>query len=104
MTFMQLQVYRAGKLYSADCQKCGCTMFAHEWVSDDPNGDRDAMQDGTLVCQECGGHADPETFCAFPRPQYAARYSAPGYMDCTEWTFGSNRRKLEREVREMYGE
>jgi hypothetical protein len=35
---------------------------------------------------------------------YLARMSAPGYMDCTDWIFGTNKRELMRELREMYGD
>ena len=35
--------------------------------------------------------------------RYIGRYSASGYMDCTDWDFGTNRRKLEKHLREMYG-
>lgn len=100
--FMKLQVYRKGSLYSADCSKCGMTHYAHEWVADDINGERDAMQNGTLRCNDCGGSIDADTFMECGR-QYAARYSAPGYLDCTEFSFGKNRQNLERELRDMYG-
>lgn len=35
---------------------------------------------------------------------YFGRYSAPGYMDCTPWSFDTNGRRLQQELREMYGE
>lgn len=105
MSFMQLEVTQKGQLYSCECAKCGATMYVHEWATWDCNADRDAMQAGTLRCSECRiGTADPETFHEHKRKHYAARYSAPGYLDCTEWTFGTNRRALVREVREMYGD
>lgn len=106
MSFMQLEVTQKGQLYSCECVKCGATLYAHEWADFDPNERRDAMQAGTLACDQCGiGRADPETFGPVgKRKHYAARYSAPGYLDCTEWTFGTNRRALVREVREMYGD
>ena len=104
MGFMQLQVTPKGALYSCDCDRCGRTIYAHEWASYDPNGERDAMQDGSLACPDCSGRADPETFMDHGRKHYAARYSAPGYMDCTEWEYGTNKRALVREVRSMYGE
>lgn len=101
MSFMQIQTTKKGALYCADCAKCGATMYSHEWASWNNNDDRDALQDGSARCQECGGNADPETFTDCGK-QYACRYSAPGYMDCTDWNFGKNRRLLEREVRQMY--
>ena len=98
---MELEMTRKGALYTCDCAKCGQTMYAHEWASNDPNGDRDAMQAGTLRCTECSGCADSETFCS-AGGHYAARYSMPGYMDCTEWSYGKNSRKLARDVRDFY--
>ena len=103
MSFMEMYIYQKGRLYAADCAKCGATHYAHEWITDDLNGERDAMQEGTLRCDECGGTIDGETFTNCGR-QYAGRYSADGYMDCTEWHYGRNRRALERELRDMYGD
>lgn len=103
MTFMRIELTRKGALYCADCAKCGATLYSHEWAHGYNNDDRDALADGTYRCGECSGRADPETFMDCGK-QYAARYSAPGYLDCTEWTFGRNRRDLIREVRSMYGE
>ena len=99
MAFMNLEMTRKGQLYMADCDKCGCSMWSHEWASWDNNGTRDAMQAGTLVCNDCGGRADPDTFVDCGR-QYAARMSADGYLDCTEWEFGKNKRQLARDVKQ----
>jgi hypothetical protein len=75
-----IELTKKGALYCADCAECGATLYSHAWSTND---DHDALQDGT-------DRADPETF------QYAARYSAPGYLD---WSYGANK----REVKEMYG-
>lgn len=105
MSFMELQVTQKGVLYTADCCKCGCSMFSHEWATWNHNERRDAMQAGTALCEECMvGTADPDTFRKHGRKHYAARYSAPGYMDRTDWNYGTNRRALVREMRDMYGE
>lgn len=104
MSFMQLQIISKGALYACDCARCGATLYTHEWVNDGHNERRDAMALGRLRCDACGGTADRETYYKFPRPQYAARYSAPGYMDCTEWSYGPNKRKLAREARDLYGD
>lgn len=34
---------------------------------------------------------------------YFGRYSAPGYLDCTEWEYDTNLRRLKKTLREMYG-
>ena len=101
MTFMKLELTRKGALYCADCAKCGATLYAHEWAHQYNNDDRDALQDGTYQCDQCSGHADPETFTDCGQ-QYAGRYSASGYLDCTDWSYGRNKRKLAKELRDMY--
>jgi NAD-dependent SIR2 family protein deacetylase len=104
MSFMQMFIYRKGALYSADCRKCGMTNYTHEWVRDDHNERRDALENGTARCDECGGPIDATTFYKAPRPMYAGRYSAPGYLDCTDWSYDANKRRLEKELRDMYGD
>lgn len=105
MGVMQMQIFCKGALYSADCVKCGCTNYTHEWFHTDHNERRDAMQDGTLQCDECcNGRVDPETFTQCKR-SYAGWYSAPGYMDCTSPpSFNPNLRTLKQELRDMYGD
>jgi NAD-dependent SIR2 family protein deacetylase len=104
MAFMEQQITRKGALYTCDCAKCGNTMYTHEWSTWDHNERRDAMKAGTLRCDDCGGKADPETFYKSPRPHYAGRYSAPGYMDCTEWEYDTNKHRLKATLRELYGD
>ena len=107
MSHFELETTNKGALYSCECAKCGATLYSHEWADFDHNDRRDAMQAGTLRCDGCrAGVADPSTFAeAKPaRSWYACRYSAPGYLDCTDWTYGRNRRALEREVRDIYGD
>jgi DNA-directed RNA polymerase subunit RPC12/RpoP len=99
--FMKLEVTQKGATYCADCAKCGQTMYSHEWASWSNNDDRDSLQDGTAQCPDCGGRADPDTFTDCGR-MYAARYSAPGYLDCTDWTYGKNKRELMRDMRDLY--
>lgn len=103
MAFMELEITQKGHLYCADCAKCGTTIYSHEWATWDNNGTRDALQDGTARCDQCGGNANPDTFfdCGM---QYAARYSASGYLDCTDWSYGKNKRDLIREVKAMYSD
>ena len=104
MAFMNIEVTEKGALYCADCANCGATIYSHEWAHVYNNDTRDALRDGTARCDQCAvGTADPDTFMSLGR-QYAARYSASGYLDCTDWSFGRNRRELIREVNAMYGE
>lgn len=105
MAFMEIEITQKGALYTCDCAKCGATLYAHEWSGWDINECRDAMEAGTLHCDQCvTGRADPETFRKVPRKHYAGRYQAPGYMDATDWSYGTNKRALIRELRDMYGE
>lgn len=104
MALMELEIIRKGALYTCECAKCGATLYTHEWINDDHNDRRDAMEAGTLRCDECDGRADPDSFYAWPTRQYAGRYSAPGYMDCTDWHYDANKRRLARTLRDMYGD
>ena len=100
MSFMELFTYQKGRLASCDCGKCGATNYWHEWTSE---GQADDLKKSR--CNECGSALNPDTYWeSRSRNYYACRYSAPGYMDCTEFQYGTNLRKLEREVRNMYGE
>lgn len=101
MVFMDLEMLQKGALYSCECAKCGMTLYTHEWADFDHNERRDAMQAGTLRCDDCSGKADPNTFYTWPR-SYAARMSADGYMDCTVWDFDTNKRRLAAQVRHGY--
>lgn len=101
---MKLHHTPKGALYSADCNRCGATIYVHEWTHPDPNEARDAMQAGTYACDYCFGRADPATFVDHGRKFYAACYSADGYMDCIDWNYGTNLRALLKETRDMYGE
>lgn len=99
MPHMELETTAKGVTYSVECTNCGGTFFTHEWAHSDHNERRMSMHDGSLRCEYCCvGHADPTTFRR-EKDQYAARLSAPGYLDCTDWEFGTNRRELERQVR-----
>jgi hypothetical protein len=100
MSFMELFIYRKGATYSADCDKCGASIYWHEWTSD---GQSDDLKEGRAPCPHCHGRSDPDTFMYCGR-QYAGRYSAPGYMDCTDWSYSPNKRTLARELRDLYGD
>ena len=103
MSFMEMYIYDKGRVYRADCDKCGMTHYIHEWITDAFNDDRDAMQEGRARCNECSGTLDKDTFIDCGR-QYAGRYSANGYMDCTDWHYSRNKKELARELRDMYGD
>jgi NAD-dependent SIR2 family protein deacetylase len=104
MGFMEMQITQRGALYTCECDKCGATLYTHEWAHFDHNERRDAMENGTLRCDECHGKALPETFSKMKGQYYAGRYSAPGYLDCTDWDYGRNLRNLKRHLKSMYGE
>ncbi len=105
MAFMELEITRKGALYTADCSRCGSTVATHEFASWNVNEERDMMRKGTLACPFCAiGKVDKETFKDHGRKWYAGRYSAPGYLDCTDWIYETNLRRLEKELKEMYGE
>ena len=100
MSFMDLHIYQKGRLASCECERCGTTAYWHEWTSD---GQAEDLKTGR--CPECGGALDPETYWeSRSRNWYAGRYSANGYLDCTDYQYGKNARKLAKELRDMYGD
>lgn len=104
MAFMEIEIIRKGATYCCECAKCGATLYTQEWAFDEHNERRDAMEAGALLCDYCAvGRADAATFARL-RDQYAGRYSAAGYLDCTEWEFDTNKRRLGRTLRDMYGD
>jgi hypothetical protein len=36
--------------------------------------------------------------------KWGARYSAPGYMDCTDWVLGDTQEEAEKDCKKMYGD
>ena len=100
---MEMQIFKKGKLYAADCSRCGATTYTHEWFHDDHNERRDAMENGTLRCDECGYVVDKDTFTDCGK-QYAGWYSMPSYLDHTDVFYGKNLRNLKRELRDFYGD
>ena len=96
---MEMQIYRKGRLASCACGHCGVTHYWHEWAD---GGQAEDLK--SVRCDECGRPLDPETYWESPkRNQYAGRYSMPGYLDCTPCEYDTNRRRLERTLRELYG-
>lgn len=100
MAFMECEIYPKGALYACDCQNCGSTTYWHEWVSEGSSDELHAER-----CAECFKQLsnDPKdvTYCG---RQYAGRYSAPGYLDCTEWQYSPNKKTLKQELDSIYGE
>ena len=100
---MKPEITQPGALYACECARCGATLYTHEWADFDHNERRDAMEAGTLRCDQCPGFADPDNFGPMRGKYYAARLSMPGYLDCTDWTYGTDRAALLLELQEMYG-
>lgn len=97
---MQIEITAKGRLASCDCEKCGSTTSWHEWAD---WGQAEDLK--TATCQECGRSLDPETYWESPkRNYYAGRYNMPGYLDCTYWHYGTNKKKLINKLKDFYGE
>jgi hypothetical protein len=104
LSTMQFQITPKGALVCADCSYCGTTQYAHEWASWDFNESRDALQAGTYRCTDCGRNTDANRYYEATSKRYAARLSMPGFLDCTDWEYGTNARELRRRIRNMYGD
>ena len=100
MAFMKLETMPAGTLYELDCPHCLTSNYWHEWIDEGQGSELH-----TEVCTECGRpmKADEEDVTRSEN-MFACRFSAPGYMDCTDWSYGPDRAELEAEVNDMYGD
>lgn len=100
MAFLELCIYPKAPTWSAECDKCGATFYAHP----DTGLTESDLRAGTAECPHCAsGHPFPETI-RYEGSLYAGRYSANGYLDCTDWSYGRNLRTLTRELCALYGE
>lgn len=114
MSFMQPEITNKSRHWAVEC----CHGETH-YVPCDVVTVPDQFKDGARFepIGECGGAIwnalvswlkdyapdEPEAI-EVTAPGYLGRYSAPGYMDCTDWTFSTNLRVLQSELRDMYGE
>jgi hypothetical protein len=95
MSFMEMQILSKAETVTFDCAKCGHTKYFH------PETMPFALDE--MKCSQCvSGDFDVTTRTSVGK-MYAGRYSAAGYMDCTDWSYNANLRKLEKELRDMYG-
>ena len=101
MPFMELEITRKGTYISADCPSCWQTIDTHEWASWEFNNEAEAIRSHEVCCSWCEHNVELEEHYEH-KAMYAGRYSAPGYLDCTEWSYDTNKRRLEKELRYLY--
>ena len=83
MAFMQRQITRKSKWYQVETNR------GTEFLPDDLVGKSPVLTDFAQYCE-----GTPESFELIEG--YGARLSAPGYMDCTEWSvFPTEKEALE---------
>lgn len=76
----------------------GYSLASPEFDAPDVDEYRDAMQSGKQVwLGEDRGRVVEVTY--LPKRTWWGRYSAPGYLDATEWVYGTSRREVERQLR-----
>ena len=112
--FMQQQVVEGEWLEVETLQGTTCIPY------DDAPGSAqcfcDAQADGQFqddeVCATVGcdllehladTYDSNDVLCVRKRVGYGARLSAPGYLDCTEWTVFDSHAEAESHLEEMYG-
>lgn len=91
MAFMQRQVTEKQKWYQVE------TSQGTEFVSFDLLGNYPDIHDITAHCE-----GSPITWEVIEG--YGARLSAPGYLDCTEWSVHDTEKEAEDYLEEMYPE
>ena len=91
MGFMQRQITIKSKWFQVETSQ-GTEFIPSELVGTNP-----AIEDLTDYCEGI-----PVSFEAIEG--YGARLSAPGYMDCTEWTVFQTAEEAQSYLEEMYPE
>jgi hypothetical protein len=103
MSFMQKQITDKQRWLQVE------TTIGTEWLPVNLVGDLPGSQflDHEVQDTDC---ADIQAYCEGTIESweniegYGARLSAPGYLDCTEWTVFDSVEKAETYLEEMYGE
>ena len=109
MSFMEQQIEYGTWLQVDTTNGIECIpsiLFDKEWVrqileNDDPDPDHDAME---ILYGLLSGFMSSVPYSAELIDGYGARMSAPGYMDCTEWSVFSDRMAAQEYLTEMYGD
>jgi len=96
MSFMQPQVYR-GLYFKVN------TSQGTEIVPSDTIGRTMAVDVSALLNYLQGTPDDPEEMCEC-HDGWLARLSAPGYLDCTDWTAHATESEARAYLAEMYGD
>lgn len=96
MAFMQPKIYRAD--YFKVNTSCGTEIVPCDVIGLTMNVHVDAL----LNYLE-GTPDDPEELCEVSTG-YLARLSAPGYLDCTDWSAHATEDEAREYLREMYGD
>lgn len=87
MSFMQQYVTDRLKWYQADTREGICSVPC-----------------GEFSLEQCADMWDVEIEEIETKKGYGARLSAPGYMDCTEWTVFDTEQEAKDYLEEMYGD
>lgn len=89
------------------CSACGVPRDAESGVTyaldDDSVFLNPTIQEFVRSCLDYLEGSNPSELTYYASVWYG-RFSAPGYMDATSWSWSKNRRALEKELREMYGD
>jgi hypothetical protein len=91
VAFMQRQITQKSKWFQVE------TSQGTDFIPADIAGTNPAIEDLTDYCEGI-----PVSFEVIEG--YGARLSAPGYMDCTEWTVFETEKEAQDYLEEMYPE
>jgi len=73
------------------------------WEVDGTNGTEWFDQED-FTEEEARDNYQGKVWSSTPREGFGARLSAPGYLDCTEWTVFDTAEEAEEYLQEMYGD
>lgn len=108
MSFMQRQITKKRRWIEID-GTCGVTAVDLEDLTQDQRKiadsvDGDDSADSADLQAHFGEYYEGKVQSVTVREGYGARLSAPGYLDCTEWTVFDTVKEAEEHLTDMYGD
>jgi hypothetical protein len=97
MSFMQPYIY---------CGPCYIVETSHgtELVPCDVVGDLGLADDAPELAKALADYVEGTIESVEYKKVFYGRYSAPGYTDCTDWTWGASAEEVSETLESMYGD
>lgn len=97
MSFMEMDVFKGDGWIARTDNGDVCIP---DWNAPDVDALRGKIGEKVWIGELCGTLERID----YVKSAWWGRYTAPGYLDCTEWNMDTNRRRLEKTLRDYYGD